>query len=430
MRPRRLPVLLALTLLAEPAGFRPAVRAASKIKIAALGDAAPGGGLFAGPSFTARPSAAGDGWVAFRAQVDDPSVLEAIMVAHVTAPPSSVQVVRLGQSAPGGTSAKFKQFLGRPAVNASGDVAFLAVVSGLDTDGTPETHSAIFVFHQQPASGADPISVIAVSGQATVAGALDLAAPLDLETAQADLVERTPALDDAGDVAFVSVLKNDQHDAAIFLRPAAGDLVQIVKTGDPYDGGLFVRVGPPALNNTGTIAFHATVNRPDAAEGIFSAGVGTAPALLVGGGLPLPAAGDQQLLTFDDQVALSDTGAVAFTGGPLVDPAIGATAVRPGCPVGDGVSGALVRTPDNVVTLLGFPGQSLPFGRVSGVALGPIAGSVVATPSITPAGTVVFYVALDGGPGGAIVRADPSHYGQLVPLVRVGGATRTPAGGT
>ena len=49
-----------LALLPSPA------RASSKALIAAAGDAAPGGGVFAGPGFTDWPTAAGNGWIAFR----------------------------------------------------------------------------------------------------------------------------------------------------------------------------------------------------------------------------------------------------------------------------------------------------------------------------------------------------------------------------
>ena len=54
--------------------------AASKIAIAALGDTAPGGGVFAGPSFVGEPSAAGNGWVAFRSLVTEGSTAEQIIV--------------------------------------------------------------------------------------------------------------------------------------------------------------------------------------------------------------------------------------------------------------------------------------------------------------------------------------------------------------
>jgi hypothetical protein len=42
--------------------------ATSKVEVAALGDAAPGGGVFAGPGFVGWPTAAGNGWIAFRGQ--------------------------------------------------------------------------------------------------------------------------------------------------------------------------------------------------------------------------------------------------------------------------------------------------------------------------------------------------------------------------
>src|SRR5262244_2053501 len=60
--PPLLAVLLCIA-VAAPAG------AASKMTVAYLGQAVPGGGVFAGPSFVGEPSAAGNGWFAFRALV-------------------------------------------------------------------------------------------------------------------------------------------------------------------------------------------------------------------------------------------------------------------------------------------------------------------------------------------------------------------------
>ena len=54
---------LALALVALLAAGVPRATAASKMKIAAAGDAAPGGGVFAGPGFSGWPTAAGNGWI-------------------------------------------------------------------------------------------------------------------------------------------------------------------------------------------------------------------------------------------------------------------------------------------------------------------------------------------------------------------------------
>ena len=135
---------VALVLIAALVGFVTPAAAASKITIALLGDAAPGGGVFAGPGFTGWPAAAGEGWVAFRGEVSGGTTTEAMVVAHLTAPTSRTQVASIGETAPGG--GKFRQFIGRPAVNAFGEVAFLASLTRDDDTATrgPAPRGACF----------------------------------------------------------------------------------------------------------------------------------------------------------------------------------------------------------------------------------------------------------------------------------------------
>ncbi len=139
-----LPLLAVLlsTVLAAPAG------AASKATVAYLGQAVPGGGVFAGPSFVGEPSAAGNGWIAFRAQVVGSTSEQIIVSNFVTHQRNVVASV-------GGTVSKdigtVKQFLGRPTVNAHGDVAFAAVISppsGTKVDPTAPTPGGIFLYSQ------------------------------------------------------------------------------------------------------------------------------------------------------------------------------------------------------------------------------------------------------------------------------------------
>src|SRR5262245_13849856 len=92
---RRGLLVAALACLTLTAG----VRAASKIQIAAIGDDAPGGGQFLGPALTGSPSAAGDGWVAFRSLVTEGSTSEQIVVAKLTGQSQRFVVAALGQTA-------------------------------------------------------------------------------------------------------------------------------------------------------------------------------------------------------------------------------------------------------------------------------------------------------------------------------------------
>ena len=138
---------LHLGIVAEPA------RAASKIAIAAAGDPAPGGGVFAGPSFVGEPAAAGNGWVAFRSLVTDDQTSEALVATNFVTR-ARIQVARVGQTVSDEVG-RIKQFLGRPAINARGDVAFAAEITPPDdapqpdpTAAPPPTPAGVFLWSQ------------------------------------------------------------------------------------------------------------------------------------------------------------------------------------------------------------------------------------------------------------------------------------------
>ena len=86
---------LALALVALLAAGPSLAPAASKLKIAATGDPAPGGGVFAGPGFSGWPTAAGNGWIAFRGKITGGNTSEAIIAARQGAPRTTVQVAGL-----------------------------------------------------------------------------------------------------------------------------------------------------------------------------------------------------------------------------------------------------------------------------------------------------------------------------------------------
>src|SRR2546422_7548599 len=105
---------LALALVSLLAAGASRATAASKTKIAVTGDAAPGGGVFAGPGFSGWPTAAGNGWIAYRGRITGGRTSEAIIATRQTPPPTTVQVASKGQSAPrGGT---VRQVFRRPPV--------------------------------------------------------------------------------------------------------------------------------------------------------------------------------------------------------------------------------------------------------------------------------------------------------------------------
>ncbi|HLK11816.1 MAG TPA: choice-of-anchor tandem repeat NxxGxxAF-containing protein [Candidatus Binatia bacterium] len=413
-----LPVLLALS--AAPLG---SARAASKVAVAALGEPAPGGGVFAGPSFAAWPAAGGDGWIAFRTSLEGASASEALVVARMTPPTTRIQVAAVGQTAP--AQGKFKSFIGRPAVNANGDVAFMALLSGdaqTSASGQP-TAAGAFLFRQSPPAGQPAVVAVALSGQSVGNGVLDLATPTDAgaDTTAVDLPQRALALNDADTVAFVStILGGPQAAMGIFTATAGGNLGTIATTGEAFSGGVFTAFGQPAINNGGQIAFHGTVDDASVADGIFVYDPATGISERVAAGFRLD--GGDTLQEFGDELAFDDAGDVAFTAGPLFDHT---RADLVGAP------GALVLHA-GVVTPVAYPGQQTDqAGRVKGIQLGQAGKFLTAPPALAPDGSVVVFVTLNGGSSEGIFRAAPP-YTTLAPLAITDGAASdaSPSGGT
>lgn len=430
---RRSLAVLLLVALAVPA------RGASKFSIAALGDGAPGGGVFAGPSFVGETSAAGNGWVAFRAQVEGKTTEQIVVRNMVTG--QSDAAASIG-GAISDQIGKFKQFLGKPSVNAHGDVAFAALV-------TPPDNAKVNLALPDPGGiflySGGKITVIATPGVDTGAGVLDLTTPISLSDANVDAIdvaERTPALNDNGDVAFVSsVVVNatsatPSFSSAMFRRLAGQNLEAVFKHDDPNpgsDGGKFEVLGPPAVNNAGTLAFHATLSGLSAPlDGVFTLEGGTVSRLIRDGALlndftQIPF----QVPGFDDVVALNDQGDVACTGGPPVDLSNTVT-----LNVDLDSSGVILIPHAGTPVLVGYPGQKVSEGKdifvVWSINLGPDAGSRVTPPSFAPGGKVVFFAQVSGGGSQQILSADLQAR-TVQNVVSVGGSAATqptPVGGT
>src|SRR5262245_2939496 len=419
-----LAVLLS-TVLAAPAG------AASKATVAYLGQPVPGGGSFAGPSFVGEPSAAGNGWIAFRALVVGSSTEQIIVNNFVTHERNVVASI-------GGTISKdigkVKQFLGRPTVNAHGDVVFAALTTPLDgkVDPTLTAPGGIFLYSQ----GA--LTAVAPPGFDTGFGILDLTTQINFndDFSSTDISERTPALNDNGDVAFVAATQTSTGGAggAVFVRHAGQTLITpVIKLGDAYGAGTFQLLGPPAMNNSGTLAFHGFVDGGQTIDGIFQL-QGGALSLLYRDGMT-PAAQFQATFTadpmqeFDDVVALNDAGDVAFTGGLLFDNSLNSNFSTAG-------SSGVIVIHGGVSTLVGFPGEPIggvaaAIAKVSSLDLGHLHGSSAAPPARAPDGKVIFYAQINGRSAQMILRADPVAQ-TLTSLVTLGGngANATPAGGT
>ena len=138
-------------------------------------------------------------------------------------------------------------------------------------------------------------------------------------------------------------------------------------------GGTMDKIGEPALNNTGVVAFPAAILKGPALGGIFVAGARTLQ-LLVGAGDRMP--NGAMVLRFSERLAIDDAGTIAF--GAYLG--------------GDGVTreAVLVRGPEGL-SPIAIEGSEAPGGgRYAG--FGP-------WPTMAPDGTIAFVAALDGGPG-------------------------------
>lgn len=405
--------------------------AASKLKIAALGDGAPGGGVFAGPSFTNTPTAAGNGWIAFRALLAEGSTNEQIVVQNLSTNEKRV-VANLGQTITPRVG-RVKQFLGRPTVNALGDVAFSAIVTPpaeaerAPTDPVP---AGVFIVR-----GAKPnvIEVIAEANQDVDFGRLDITTPVNVlsDLNAADIPERTPGLNDAGEVAFVSTVLNDDALASAILVSRPGAALEVaVRSGDSVADGSFILLGPPVLNNTGLMAFRGLLDAGDASDGIFVRQNGVVSVAVRSGYrviVPEPIVHEEELSEFGDTLSLNDAGHIAFTGGPLLD-------LSPNAPIEDdfGVPAVFVLR-EETVYLVGYPGQNVDGrGRITNFALGGEFGSQVVAPVLGIDGSVTFLATLNNGALQVLFRAAQPPYDFLDEVVVLGGTSpdASPAGGT
>jgi hypothetical protein len=138
-------------------------------------------------------------------------------------------------------------------------------------------------------------------------------------------------------------------------------------------GGTMEKIGGPALNNAGVIAFPATLYRGPALGGIFVAGARELR-LVVGAGDRAPSGA--MILRFSERVAIDDEGGIAF-----------------GAYIGENgtTREAVLRNGTEGLVEIAVEGAPAPGGgRYAG--FGP-------WPTAAPGGATAFIAALDGGPG-------------------------------
>ena len=316
------------------------------------GLAAPGGGRFDRFDVAGQPELApvnGHGQVAFYATVLRAPAREGIFLAeggHVT------KLAAFGDSLQGGgTLAGFGEHP-LPALNQAGHAAFTAhIAGGRATEG-------VFL------AGADGLRVIALAGDDAPGVPTGVLVEFD-----------APALNDNDELAFVAGVRRGRDLLDVLYFWNGRRLQRIVAQGDRLlrIGGTMHKIGAPALNNSGVVAFPAAIFRGPALGGIFTAGARDLRLLLAAGDRTPSGA---MVLRFSDRVAIDGEGAVAF-----------------GAYIGtEGQSReAVLRTGPEGLAEVAVEGAPAPGGgRYAGFS---------PWPTMAPDGLTAFIAGLDGGPG-------------------------------
>lgn len=340
------PVRIILPPAAIPVSATGAVRA-----VIQSGAPAPGGGRFDRFDVTAQPIAApvnARRQVAFYATVLHGAAREGIFLAdagHVT------KVATFGDSLPGGgTLAEFGAHP-LPSLNNAGHVAFGAqIAGGRATEG-------VFL------AGPEALRAIALAGD-------------DAPGMPASVLVgfNAPALNDNDELAFVASVRVGRDLLDVLYYWSGRRLQRLVAERDLLlrIGGTLGKIGDPALNNSGVVAFPAAIFKGPALGGIFVAGARSLR-LLVGAGDRSP--DGAMILRFSERVAIDEAGEIAF-----------------GAHLGkeSATREAVLRTGTEGPTEIAVEGAPAPGGgRYAG--FGP-------WPTVAPDGMTAFIAALDGAP--------------------------------
>src|SRR4051812_12322076 len=255
--------------------------------IVSSGMPVPGGGTFDRFQVEGQPAITpvnDDGKVAFFATLARARANEGMFVGDG----SRIEVIAVnGAAAPGG--GKLVSFAAHPvpALNRTGAVAFSASIAG------GKASEGVFL------SSNRRLRAIALSGR-----------PAPGITSGAFSEFQAPALNDQGDVVFLTSVRHRREVLEAIYLYRTGKLRKVAASGDSApEGGTFVAFGAPALNNKGEIAFAAVIDDGPYSGGIFV----VSPAktrLLVGAGAPEPFGGI--ISQFSDRVSINNSGGVLF----------------------------------------------------------------------------------------------------------------------
>jgi hypothetical protein len=330
-------------------------------KVAAEGDAAPGGGTFSGFGRHPIPALNEPGEVAFAAAVSGGRTVEGIFLASRRA----VRAVAVsGTPAPGVASGTLAS-LDAPALNDRGAVAFLATVRR-----GRESVEAIYRF-----AGGRLEKVVAQGDGAPAGGAF--------------AGFGAPALNSSGAVAFAAVVEGRAAPGGVFVIEGSRVRMLVGAGEESPIGGIFAKFSERvALNDAGTVAFTSVLKGATAPQAIFVVEDGRARRVVAVG----DRAGDRGVFShLGLWPALSAGGAVGFTAS--IDG--GAVEVA-----------AFVSAPKGF-TRVGALGDALPaggtlssFGLYPVLSLGASGGATFATaPTATGEGAEgIFFVPPRGSP--------------------------------
>src|SRR5262249_45131921 len=120
-----------------------------------------------------------------------------------------------------------------------------------------------------------------------------------------------PTLNDNDELAFVATVRRGRDNLDVLYFWNGRRLQRVVAEGDRLlrVGGTMDKIAEPALNNTGVIAFPATILKGPVLGGIFVAGTRELR-LLVGAGAVAPNRG--MIQRFSEHVGLDEDGNIAF----------------------------------------------------------------------------------------------------------------------
>jgi hypothetical protein len=184
-------------------------------------------------------------------------------------------LARAGDPAPGAGGAVFSSFSRRISINAAGDIAVLAYITG---DGvTPSTNSGIWLY---PATGPGAL-LVRENDQAP-----------SLPTGAAYAVLSDPVLNDAGTLAFLAHLRGtgvtQDNNQSLFVVPHSAAAASLARSGDtftlsPADTRTIREIsfgteapgsGRSSFNNSGTAILQVFFT--DLSSALVTAGIGCA----------------------------------------------------------------------------------------------------------------------------------------------------------